>query len=155
MSEIAQIIYAATALAAVFVTPIASYYTTKKRLRGDVVSQSRQKWITDLRQCLSDIVSHNQKSVVERKAAEGHENYYKYANTTNELITEINRAKLFLNPNEEVHKKLQDSLDELFDSITEFPNEDLEKIFACQEKVTQQGQILLKKAWDQVREDTA
>lgn len=91
------------------------------QVKSNVISSARIQWITDLRECTSNIYGvaisthSNIKNAMDKKAGtEINLQYYeKYNATQHELNILVNKIKMLLNPDENEHLKLESIIDEI------------------------------------------
>ena len=145
-----QWIPALTALVAVIVSPIVSVYVVRKQINANVVSMNRQKWIDNLRDQLSELISLLMfiNLGIHSKLV-GKDN----------LINKIEKAffvetkiKLLINPREEDHIELisliHNAVEEIF---KDEKDRNLGKLMECQKAIVRVSQEVLKRESERVK----
>ncbi|WP_136065870.1 hypothetical protein [Pontiella sulfatireligans] len=148
LTGIAAIISAGTALVAVFIGPL----VTAKINRQDSLSAMREKWIADLRETLSEIISTAETAssiIVQSRAIEPN-----FKEAYNKLVLLEGKAKMMLNPREVDHN----SLEMILDSIVQLAGDESIKIKEkmpqmreLTESVIPVAQAVLKEAWERTK----
>lgn len=151
MAEISQILSAATALAAVLIGPFITFKATQKRLRGDIVSNNRHKWISDLRDILANVNATAMKLGKFRAEMLDSEPNEDGLALYTELLVYIEKSKLYLNPNQKTHQSLQNALDHLGENVSDAITKKHGGIGADLKNVTRCAQDVLKEAWEQIK----
>lgn len=116
-------------------------------------SEFRQAWIDSLRLDLSKLIS-NARAIRGAVAVEYAEKYELF-DATESYFIEINQVavavRLRLNPKEVACKQILTGITELERLMIDCPSMDLVACRACEEKIIEQAQILLKSEWKRVR----
>ena len=148
LTGIAAIISAFTALAAVFIGPL----VTAKINRQDSLSAMREKWIADLRQTLSEIISTAETS--SSHIVQAREIQPELKEAYDKLVRLEGKAKMMLNPKEVDHNSLEmilESIVELAGDQTIQVKEKMPKMRELTESVIPVAQAVLKEAWDRAK----
>lgn len=110
-----------------------------------IVAPMRQAWINNLREKLAELSSsahHYWNAGFEERKDE------EYKRLT-QLEEEI---KLLINPTEEDHKELVDTIRQMLSAL-ERGTRDAEEFFAAREKTTTLGQKIFKTEWSRIKDD--
>lgn len=145
-----QAISALTALVAVVLGPSVSVYLAKRQIHASVVSSNRQKWIDNLRDLLSEIITsirilglHRTMDNIQQKEFD--------ARLENLVLMET-KINLLLNPFEADHKAISETIRKAIEKL--FAGDELEKRAAVKElstSLTSQAQTILKREWRRVK----
>ena len=144
------LISALTALVAVIVGPIVSVYVAKRQIKASVVSSSRQKWIDNLREQLSEIITGIRFLGVHSSLDLTSETEFR--ERLQKLLLVETKVNLLLNPNESDHQELARNLHLAIEKI--FAGSEREKrvgVIALIDLVTEQSQKILKREWQRVK----
>ena len=117
----APIISAVTALVAVVVGPLVSVYVVRRQIHASVVSANRQKWIDDLRDQLTELITGIRFLGLHRSLE--HIDEKEFVERLQRLVLVETKVNLLLNPNEKDHEALSKTI-----------RQAIEKIFAGNEK---------------------
>ncbi len=144
------IISAITALIAVAVGPIVSVYLSKRQIHASVVSSNRQKWIDNLRDQLSEVITsirilclHRSMELIENTELN---------DRIEKLVLLEAKINLLLNPNEADHKILSEIIHAAIDKIG--AGNEREKRVGAQKLLKSlllQSQHVLKREWERVK----
>lgn len=152
-NELISILSLIIAGLAVFFGPMISVFVTKKTLNANskiaaknLISPIRQEWINDLRNTLIELTSKTSHYMVagieDRKDSE----YYR--------ITELeHKIKLLINPLEEDHTLLVDSIKELTTNLYKMGWESEILFWEKHREVITISQKILKREWERVKND--
>jgi hypothetical protein len=151
-----------TALAAVLVTPLVSIFVVKKQtntalevalrqIRASVVSTNRQRWIDQLRDQLSELITLLMFINLGMQSKLG---------TQDEIVAKIERAhmiekkiKLLINPKEEDHVRLVALLRAGVEQVfKDGEQRESGKLYEWQEAVVSLSQEILKREWVRVKQ---
>jgi len=153
MSEITQVIIAATALIAVIVGPITSIYVTRRQIRASVVSTNRQAWINSLRDTIADYLSAEQVVFISK-----HSEFWEKPDVQQaleKLILLEYRIRLLINPKEPDHAKLIELIlkesTNLTKSLESPPTEFSEDERYSDDEIITLAQSILKREWKRVQ----
>ena len=146
----AQWISALTALAAVILSPVVSIYVVKKQINATVVSMNRQKWIDDLRDQLSELISLlNYINVAFHSHLSNKENFMEKLERVKFIQTKI---MLLINPIEEDHVKLTSLISSAIEEIIKGKKEELpNKLHEYIKALVELSQKVLKREWERVK----
>ncbi|HUT54677.1 MAG TPA: hypothetical protein VM658_14900 [bacterium] len=142
----AQWISALTALVAVIVSPVVSVYVVKKQITANVVSVNRQKWIADLRDQISELITLimfiNLNQAKEEVILTKFERAY---------LTET-KINLLINPREKDHiqltKLIRSAIEEIFKEKAE---KDSKRLIEIRDSIISLSQDILKREWERVK----
>lgn len=152
MTDLTNIIIAATALVAVIVGPIVSLYVARRQIRASVVSTNRQAWINSLRDAIADFMTAEQ--IVFLSKNTGFFNNADAEKAFEKMILLVYRIRLLVNSKEPNHTKLLELLrkesEELAKALSSQPNEH-NKRQSYDEEIITLAQIILKKEWVRVK----
>lgn len=143
-------ISAVIALVAVVVGPIVSVYITKRQIHASVVSSNRQKWIDNLRDQLSEVIT-SIRILSLHRSLEKIENS-ELNDRIEKLVLLEAKINLLLNPNEADHKTLSGTIRKAIDTIG--AGNEREKRMDAQEllkSLLSQSQFVLKREWERVK----
>lgn len=116
-------------------------------------SEFRQAWIDALRLDLSKLISNAR--AIRGAVAVGYDEKSKLFDATEKFFIEINQVavaiRLRVNPEEEACQLILAGIAELERLMIDCPAMDLVACRACEEKIIEQAQILLKSEWTRVR----
>ena len=116
-------------------------------------SEFRQAWIDSLRLDLSKLISNAR--AIRGAVAVGYAEKSELFDATESYFIEINQVtvaiRLRLNPEEKSCKQILAEIIELERLMIDCPSMDLVACRACEEKIIEQAQILLKSEWKRVR----
>ena len=145
---IAAIISATTALVAVFVGPV----MTSRIQRREKLSGMREKWINDLRETLSSVVSHAEACAA--MLIQSREINEEFKKTYDFLVQLEGKAKMMLNPKEAPHRQLQEKLEQIVALVNDQTMQSTEKMDKTRKLTTAMipvAQAVFKEAWDRVK----
>jgi ABC-type multidrug transport system fused ATPase/permease subunit len=145
----AQWLSALTALVAVVLSPIISIYVARRQIKASVVSSNRQKWIDQLRDRLSELITgirflnlrQRSKNISEKE----------FVDKFNELFLLETRINLLLNPNEGDHKELSGKIRGAIERIFEEKDSDEPHVVKLTDEVMNLSQGILKREWERVK----
>lgn len=144
-AAITSLASALTALAAVIITPVLTYFNTRKQIRANLVSANRQAWINALREELAELFELLTWQYHLRPGTYSGEEGYRYeAEKRSRIRLLTNKMRLRLNPNEPDAQELLKDLERL-QSFDESTFEDL------MEKAVSKSQDILKAEWKRVK----
>lgn len=134
---------------------------TLAQIRANNISKARVEWIQNLRVLLSDFfgnISEVSTKIDDMRIAKD-KNVNEVTNLFNEIVpllhkmqTQNNQIELYLNPDNESHKNLLDSIEEYMKVITaESRTQDNAKDNILAEKVIQKSRVVLKEAWEKAK----
>jgi hypothetical protein len=135
---------AASGLAGVLVGSIVSYFIARAQIRAQVVSTSRVSWINNLR----DTIAEFQTLITE--VAIAHHTRLPDADFTAKLSRVtllLSRCHLLINPREEPHQKLVDSMVDLWQATQVILETGAGSLVERQRIVTGVAQQVLKAEW--------
>lgn len=116
-------------------------------------SEFRQAWIDSLRLDLSKLISNAR--AIRGAIAVGYAGKAELFDATESYFIEINQVavavRLRLNPKEKACKQILEGIADLERLMIDCPSMDLVACRACEEKIIEQAQILLKSEWKRVR----
>ena len=145
-----QAISAITALVAVIVGPTVSVYLAKRQIHASVVSSNRQKWIDNLRDQLSEIITsirilglHRSMDRIEQE---------EFDRRLENLVLMETKINLLLNPLEADHKAISETIHKAIEKL--FAGDEREKRVAVKElssSLIAQAQSILKREWQRVK----
>lgn len=101
------------ALAAVIVGPIVSF----KLARRQLISPIRQKWIDDLRDLMSTLLSKCRAAVIMNEGNGLLDSEKPDESLLNEILFLEQKLQLMLNPNEDDHQQLIEHVDKITDAV--------------------------------------
>jgi hypothetical protein len=152
MQEYISLISAITALTAIIIGPLVSWKIAKRQISASTITTSRQQWINNLRETISDFLA---KANTVYGLAKNH-----YANEQSilriEQLAQLNyKIHLLINPNEEDHSKLARLVDYISSSLNKLAKtEDIDLIHEVgdkQEELIKLSQQILKREWERVK----
>jgi hypothetical protein len=100
-----QVITSLTALAAVFVGPIAAIYVARRQIRASLVSANRQAWVDELRSALADSLA-KQTTWTFHADPKLKPDLHVFAAKLEESERLLRQVELLLDPDNAVHAKL-------------------------------------------------
>ena len=146
----APIISAATALVAVIVGPLVSIYVVRRQIHASVVLASRQKWIDNLRDQLTELIAgilflglHRNLDHIDEKD---------FVERLQKLILVETKVNLLLNPNEKDHQALSQTIRQAIEKI--FAGSEKEKrvgVKGLSDSIVIQSRTILKREWQRVK----
>lgn len=145
----AQWLSALTALVAVVLSPIISIYVARRQIRASVVSSNRQKWIDQLRDRLSELITGIRFLNLRRQSKNISEK--EFVDKFNELFLLETRINLLLNPNEGDHKELSGKIRKAIEKIFEEKESDEPHVVKLTNEVMNLSQGILKREWERVK----
>jgi hypothetical protein len=149
VSEITQIVMAATAFIAVIVSPLVSVYVARRQIRASVVSNSRQQWINSLRDAMAEFLAKNMMARTLNRQAHADESSFPRYEETLRLGTKI---ELLLNPNEPEHAEVIKLIGEILSTTSR--SSCVPEDFDVQrhvDRIVELSQVIFKRAWDTVK----
>ncbi|MFM7000012.1 MAG: hypothetical protein ACKOXU_02965 [Limnohabitans sp.] len=148
MVEVLAILSAATALSAVVLGPIVSLWAARRQSRVTVLSSNRQAWINTLRDLLAECMAISGFIHIAdwsgRKQSEFDEKMERFA-----LV--VSKIRLMLNPKEQDHKRLDEMLGELMNSMRSLNEKDAFKGAQIMKDFVPLTQTILKREWERVK----
>lgn len=145
-----HVISALTALVAVIVGPSVSVYLAKRQIHASVVSSNRQKWIDNLRDQLSEIITSIRILGLHRNM--GNIEQEEFDRRLEKLVLMETKINLLLNPLESDHKAISETIHKAIEKL--FAGDEREKRVAVTELSTSlmaQAQVILKREWQRVK----
>lgn len=138
---------------AVFFGPLISIYVTRKTLETNskiaaknLISPIRQEWINDLRNTLIELTSKSAHYMVAGTEDRKDSEYYR--------ITELeHKIKLLINPLEDDHTKLVESISELTTSLYRGGLENETLFWEKHREIISISQKILKREWERVKNE--
>ena len=112
-SDIVSILSILVALTAVIISPIVSFKLAKRQL----ISPIRQKWIDDLRDLMSTLLSKCRAAVIMNEGNGLLNSEKPDESLLNEILFLEQKLELMLNPNEDDHQQLIEHVDKITDSV--------------------------------------
>ena len=148
LTAIAALISSATALVAVFIGPA----ITARLQHRQTISAMREKWIQDLRETISELIStaETAASVIVQARAVAPQLKESY----DRLVRLEGKAKMMLNPKESHHRELQAGLEKivtLADDQSIQAVDKMPKMRELTESLIPVTQAVLKEAWDKIK----
>ncbi len=146
------LISAITALVAVVVSPIVSIYITKRQIHASIVSSNRQKWIDNLRDQLSEVITSVRILCLHRSMDRIDDS--ELNDRIEKLVMLEAKINLLLNPSEADHKFLSETIHNAIDKIG--AGNEMEKRIDAQEllkSLLSQSQFVLKREWERVKHE--
>jgi uncharacterized membrane protein len=149
ITQIVQLITAATALVAVVVGPIVSVYVVRRQIRASVVSTNRQQWINNLRDTVADFVA--KQTMVRTLNSKSHADDSSISRIE-ETVRLAHRIELLINPKEADHAALVELIFQMANTMNQ-QNEKNKSFNAgdCTERIVKLTQAILKREWDRVK----
>ena len=145
LSEVIRNIPIITALVAVILGPMVSFFIVKVQLKSSINSTNRQEWINTLRNEITDYLF----TFVEiegmwfDKADKA-----EFTDPLNRLRKHKIKISLLLNPNEKEHQVFIKSIDEAYLTLK---NPSPKALKFAEEKIVKLSQNILKKEWERVK----
>jgi hypothetical protein len=150
----AAILSALAAVAALIISPLITFWTTRSQIRANLVSANRQAWINALRDDLSELFELVTWLFLLRPGTHSGEEGYKYVAERRSRIRLLkNRVRLRLNPTEDTSAALLSSIEKLH-SLAHggATGDDREVEFNDQmETAVANAQEILKSEWKRVK----
>lgn len=146
----ASIISAATALVAVVVGPLVSIYVMRRQIHASVVSANRQKWIDNLRDQLTELITGIRFLGLHRSL--DHIDDEGFVERFQKLVLVETKVNLLLNPIEEDHSALSKTIRQAIEKI--FAGDEKEKrtrVKELSDSIVTQSQAILKREWQRVK----
>lgn len=143
-------ISAATALVAVIVGPLVSIYVVRRQIHASVVSANRQKWIDNLRDQLTDLITGIRFLGLHRSL--DHIDEKEFVERLQQLVLVETKVNLLLNPNEKDHQALSQAIRQAIEKI--FAGDEKEKrvgVKQLSDSIVTQSQAILKREWQRVK----
>jgi len=114
MPDLTAIAAILTALAAVLIAPLVTYFTTQRQIRANLISANRQAWIDKLRDELAELFELLTWQYLQRPGTYSGEEGHRYEAEKRSRIRLLrNKIRLRLNPNEADSHALLDLLNKL------------------------------------------
>jgi hypothetical protein len=163
MPDLTAIAAILTALAAVLIAPLVTYFTTQRQIRANLkttreqiranlISANRQAWIDRLRDELAELFELLTWQYLQRPGTYSGEEGYRYeAEKRSRIRLLTNKIRLRLNPLEIDSQALLDLLNKLWDSAAQGSRGEDSEFESLMEKAVAKRQSILKTEWSRVK----
>jgi len=163
MPDLTTIAAILTALAAVLIAPLVTYFTTQRQIRANLettreqiranlVSANRQAWIDKLRDDLAELFELLTWQFLQRPGTYSGEEGHRYEAEKRSRIRLLrNKIRLRLNPNETDSQALLELLSKLENAALQGSHADNSDFDDLMEKAVAKGQSILKTEWTRVK----
>lgn len=142
-----------TALAAVIIAPLVTYFTTRRQIRATVVSVNRQAWIDKLRDELAELFELLTWRLLQRPGTLSGEEGYRYeAEKRSRIRLFVNKVRLRLNPLESDSQKLLDLLMKLKEAAIKGSQGQESDFDTLMQQAVATAQTILKTEWTRVKD---
>ena len=148
LTSYAALLSAGAALIAVVVGPIITLWSSKRQLRGTVLSTNRQKWIDELRIEIAGAITNvnmiSARYFAGAKTSDGHRELLY------DLSLHINKIQLLTNPKEKDHEQLNNLLHIQLRTLSNEPA-NTEEVGEVSREIVRLSQTILKREWSRVK----
>lgn len=154
-----SVISACTALVASILGPLVTLSVAKRQFNASVLSANRQRWIETLRDMLAELISLLVSALVVKETWQGpwERGGHSVVAGNPELLAKLERIvlvqhkiRLLLNPNEDDHVRLYQTIDIAFKRLRDEGLSDAESA-ADVETIVNLSQSILKREWQRVK----
>jgi len=150
MEYASELISIAGTLLGAIVGGVMAYWVNKKRFQATVVAESREKWISDLRDTIAEFLT--------LTGELGARNELGFMNS--DMVPQMSRAtflktkiELMINPEEEQHRRIIDLTEEILEASQDSSGNQLEEMARPYKELSSLSQETLKKEWESVKSE--